>query len=227
MLRRAERAGYTALVVTLDTRILGWRERDLQHPYLPFLLGHGMANYFSDPVFCKRLAKPPDQDPMAAIRLWAELFSNPAITWESLAFLRRHTRLPILLKGILHRDDAQRAMDCGVEGLIVSNHGGRQVDGSISSLASLPGVLEVVRGKIPVLFDSGVRRGPDAIKAIALGAAAVLLGRLYAWGLAVAGEQGVRDVALNFIADLDTTLALSGYTSFRELTPDSLVREVS
>ena len=227
MLQRAERAGFTALVVTLDTRILGWRERDLQHPYLPFLLGHGMANYFSDPVFCKRLAKPPDEDPIAAIRLWAELFSNPALTWESLAFLRQHTRLPILLKGILHRGDAKRAVGCGVDGLIVSNHGGRQVDGSISSLEALPGVLDVVRDRIPVLFDSGVRRGADAFKAIALGAAAVLLGRLYAWGLAVAGEQGVRDVALNFIADLDMTLALSGYTSFRQLSPESLVREVS
>jgi isopentenyl diphosphate isomerase/L-lactate dehydrogenase-like FMN-dependent dehydrogenase len=224
MLERAERAGYTALVVTLDTRLLGWRERDLQHPYLPFLLGHGLANYFSDPVFRARLAQPPEKDPIAAIRLWGENFANPALTWESLAFLREHTRLPILLKGVLHRDDAQRAVDCGVDGLIVSNHGGRQVDGAIASLDALPRILDVVRGRFPVLLDSGIRRGADAFKAIALGATAVLLGRLYIWGLAAAGEQGVRDVVLNFLADLDLTLALAGYTSFRELTPEALER---
>ena len=223
MLQRAERAGYRALVVTLDTRILGWRERDLQHPYLPFILGQGLANYFSDPVFRGRLAQPPEQDPIAAIRLWGELFSNTALTWESLAFLRQHTQLPILLKGVLHRDDALRAIDCGVDGLIVSNHGGRQVDGAIASLDALSGVLDAVRGRFPVLLDSGIRRGADGFKAIALGATAILLGRLYTWGLAVAGEQGVRDVVLNFLADLDLTLALSGYTSFRELTPNALV----
>lgn len=227
MLQRAERTGYRALVVTLDTRLLGWRERDLQHPYLPFLAGEGLANYFSDPVFRARLAQPPEKDPIAAIRLWGELFSNTALTWESLAFLRQHTRLPIVLKGVLHRDDALRAVDCGVDGLIVSNHGGRQVDGAIASLDALPGVLDAVRGRFPVLLDSGIRRGADAFKAIALGATAVLLGRLYIWGLAVAGEEGVRDVVLNFLADLDLTLALSGYTCFRELTREALVREDS
>lgn len=225
MIERAERAGYRALMATLDTRILGWRERDLQHPYLPFLLGHGLANYFSDPVFRARLAQPPEKDPIAAIRLWGEMFSNPALTWESLSFLRQHTRLPILLKGVLHRDDAQRAIDCGMDGLIVSNHGGRQVDGAIASLDALPAILDVVRGRFPVLLDSGIRHGADAFKALALGATAVLLGRLYLWGLAAAGEQGVRDVVLNFLADLDLTLALSGYACFRELSPAALVRK--
>jgi lactate 2-monooxygenase len=225
MLGRAERAGFRALVVTLDTRLLGWRERDLQHPYLPFLAGEGLANYFSDPVFRARLAQPPEKDPIAAIRLWGELFSNTALTWESLAFLRQHTRLPIVLKGVLHRDDALRAVDCGVDGLIVSNHGGRQVDGAIASLDALPGVLDAVRGRFPVLLDSGIRRGADAFKAIALGATAVLLGRLYIWGLAVAGEQGVRDVVLNFLADLDITLGLCGCASVRELYPAMLARQ--
>lgn len=225
MLERAERAGFRALIVTLDTRLLGWRERDLQHPYLPFLLGHGLANYFSDPVFRAQLTQPPEKDPVAAIHLWGEIFSNPSLTWENLEFLRQHTRLPILLKGVLHRDDALRAMDCGVDGLVVSNHGGRQVDGALGSLDALPAVLDAVCGRFPVLFDSGIRRGADAFKAIALGAEAVLLGRLYIWGLAVAGEQGVRDVVLNFFADLDLTLALAGYTCFRELSPAALQHE--
>jgi lactate 2-monooxygenase len=223
-LRRAEASGFQALVVTLDIPILGWRERDLQYPYLPFLLGEGVANYFSDPVFRSRLAKPPEEDPISAIRLWGSVFANPALTWDDLKFLRQHTKLPILLKGILHREDATRALDFGVDGLIVSNHGGRQVDGAIAALDALPQVVEVVKGRAPVLFDSGIRRGADAVKALALGARAVLLGRLYIWGLAVAGEQGVREVVQNFLADLDITLGLCGCTSVRELCPAMLAR---
>ncbi len=217
MLRRAKRSGYSALVVTLDTAMLGWRERDLQHPYLPFLLGQGLANYFTDPVFRSRLSETPEAAPAAAIRLWASLFSNTALQWSDLEWLRGQTRLPILLKGILHSDDARRGLDCGVDGIIVSNHGGRQVDGAIAALDALPGVAGAIQQKIPVLFDSGIRYGADAIKALALGARAVLLGRLYLWGLAVAGEQGVRDVVQNFMADLDLTLGLSGYRSCGEL----------
>jgi lactate 2-monooxygenase len=223
-LRRAEAAGFRAVVVTLDIPILGWRERDLQHPYLPFLVGEGVANYFSDPVFRSRLARPPEEDPVPAIRQWSAVFANPALTWDDLPFLRRHTKLPILLKGILHRDDAARALDCGVDGVIVSNHGGRQVDGAIAALDALPGIVELVKGRVPILFDSGIRRGADAVKALALGAKAVLIGRLYIWGLAVAGEQGVRDVVLNFLADLDITLGLCGCTSLRELNPSVLAR---
>ena len=222
MLRRAEQAGYSAVVVTLDTAMLGWRERDLQHPHLPFLLGQGLANYFTDPVFRSRLSEPPEAGPAAAIRLWASLFSNTALTWGDLGWLRGQTRLPIVLKGILHPDDARRGLDCGVDGIVVSNHGGRQVDGAIAALDALPGVAAVIQGKIPVLFDSGIRYGSDAFKALALGARAVLLGRLYLWGLALAGEQGVRDVVQNFLAEFDLTLGLSGYRSCGELDGSGL-----
>ena len=222
LLARAERSGYSALVVTLDTSMLGWRERDLRHPHLPFLFGHGLANYFSDPVFRSRLAATPQADPHAAIRLWTGVFSNTALKWSDLVWLRTQTRMPILLKGILHADDARLALSHGVDGIIVSNHGGRQVDGAVGALDALPAIIAAIQQKIPVLFDSGIRYGSDAIKALALGARAVLLGRLYLWGLAIAGEQGVRDVLQNFLADLDLTLGLSGFRSIRELDPSVL-----
>ena len=222
-LRRAEDAGYSALVVTLDTFFLGWRERDLQHAYLPFNLGAGLANYFSDPVFRAMLPTPPEDDLAGAIRRFGTLYSNPTLTWESLTFLRKHTRLPILLKGILAPADALRAVEHGVDGIIVSNHGGRQIDGAVAALDALPRVVEAVAGRAVVLFDSGIRRGPDVIKALALGARAVLLGRPFCYGLAVGGEQGVRDVAANLLADIDLTLALMGCASLAELGRHSLV----
>jgi lactate 2-monooxygenase len=224
MLQRAEHAGYTALVVTLDTPMLAWRERDLQHAYLPFLLGQGLANYFSDPVFRGLLPQPPEQNPAAAIQLWGSLFSNTALTWGDIPFLRKYTRMPIILKGILYAEDAARALDAGADALIVSNHGGRQVDGAIAALDALPAVMREVKGRVPVLFDSGIRRGADVFKALALGAKAVLLGRLYMYGLAVAGEQGVREVLLNLLADFDLTLALSGYSSCAELDATALAK---
>jgi lactate 2-monooxygenase len=223
-LKRAEKSGYSALVATLDTSMLGWRECDLQHPYLPFLLGDGLANYFTDPVFCSRLQNSPQADPAAAIRLWASLYSNTALTWKDLAWLRRQTRLPIVLKGILHPEDARLALDHGADAIIVSNHGGRQVDGAVAALDALPPVADAIQGKIPILFDSGIRHGADAIKALALGAEAVLLGRLYLWGLAVAGEQGVRDVVQNFLADFDITMGLSGFRSGKELNASILAK---
>lgn len=223
MLQRAERAGYQALIVTLDTSLLAWRERDLEHRYLPFILGQGVGNYFSDPVFRALLPQPPEQNPAAAIQVWLGLFSNTALTWSDVPFLRQHTRLPIVLKGILHPDDAARALDAGVDGIIVSNHGGRQVDGAIASLDALPAIARVVNSRVPVLFDGGIRRGADIFKALALGARAVLLGRLYTWGLAVAGEEGVHETLLNLLADFDLTLALSGYTSCRDLDQSALV----
>jgi len=223
-LARAEQAGYTAVVVTLDTNLLSWRERDVQNAYLPFLLGEGIANYLSDPVFRASLAQPPEQDPQSAIFRFVQVFTNPTLTWNDLAFLRAHTRLPLILKGILHPDDARKALDAGMNGIVVSNHGGRQVDGAIASLDALPGVVEAVAGRVPILFDSGIRRGADVFKALALGAQAVLLGRPYMWGLTLAGESGVRDVLLNLLADLDLTLALSGYTSPAELNAATLTR---
>lgn len=225
LLERAERAGFGAIVVTVDTPLLSWRERDLAHRYSPFLLGHGLANYLGDPAFRASLERSPEEDPAGAIRRFAEVFGNAALTWRDLPFLRRHTRLPVLLKGILHPDDAGRALDAGVDGIVVSNHGGRQVDGAVASLDALPRVVERVGGRVPVLFDGGIRRGADAFKALALGAVAVLLGRLYAWGLAVAGEQGVRDVLLNFLADLDLTFGLSGCASVAEVDRSCLRRE--
>lgn len=223
-LGRAERAGYSAIVVTLDTPLLSWRERDIALAYLPFLLGEGIANYLSDPVFRASLPQPPEENPQAAIMRFVQVFSNPTLTWDDLKFLREHTRLPILLKGILHPDDARQALDAGAAGIIVSNHGGRQVDGAIPALDALPGVVAAIQGRAPVLFDSGIRRGADIFRAVALGASAVLLGRPYMWGLALGGEAGVRDVLLNTLADLDLTLALSGYTSCAQLTPAVLRR---
>src|SRR5258708_4091180 len=168
MLQRAERAGYKALVVTLDTSMLAWRERDLQHAYLPFILGQGLANYFSDPVFRALLPEPPERNPIPAIQLLGSLFSNTALTWGDIPFLRRHTRLPILLNVILHSAYAAHALDAGVDAIIVSNHGGRQVDGAVAALDALPSVVSEANGRIPVLFDSGIRRGADVFKALAL-----------------------------------------------------------
>ncbi len=217
LIRRAEAAGYEALVVTLDTTLLAWREQDLAHAYLPFLQGEGLANYFTDPVFRSRLDEPPEANPTAAILTFARVFSNPDLTWDDLAFLQENTRLPILLKGILHPDDARRAAEAGVAGVIVSNHGGRPVDGAIAALEELPAVVEAVGDRLTVLFDSGIRRAADVLKAMALGARAVLLGRPYACGLAVGGEAGVRFVLENLLAELDLALGLLGCRSWDEV----------
>jgi isopentenyl diphosphate isomerase/L-lactate dehydrogenase-like FMN-dependent dehydrogenase len=222
LVRRAETAGYTALVVTLDTWLLGWRPRDLQHAYLPFLQSVGIANYLADPVFREALDASPEEDPQAAVGHFVGVFSNPAVTWDDLAWLRSVTRLPILLKGILHPDDARRAREAGVDGVIVSNHGGRQVDGAIATLDALPGVADAVGDDLAVLLDSGVRSGADALKALALGAQAVLLGRPAMWGLALGGEEGVRRVLRAFLADFDLALALSGHRSPDGLGPHVL-----
>jgi lactate 2-monooxygenase len=223
MVHRAEKSDYSALVVTLDTVMLGWRERDLKRSFLPFLAGKGLANYLTDPAFRSKLAQPPESHPEGAIRLWTQLFSNNTLTWNDLAWLREQTKLPILLKGIQHPDDARRALDAGVQGVIVSNHGGRQVDGAIGSLDALPGIVTAAAGKVPVLFDSGIRHGSDALKALALGAKAVLLGRLYLWGLAVAGEQGVRETVLNFLADMDVTMGLCGIAACKNIDSSLVV----
>ncbi|GAA5066699.1 isopentenyl diphosphate isomerase/L-lactate dehydrogenase-like FMN-dependent dehydrogenase [Thermocatellispora tengchongensis] len=222
LLSRAEAAGYSALVVTLDTWMLAWRPRDLDHAYLPFLRGVGVANYFSDPAFRAGLARPPEEDVQAAVLRWADQFADPRKTWADLAFLREHWRGPIALKGILHPDDARRAVDAGMDGIVVSNHGGRQVDGSVGALDALPGVVAAVGDRAEVLLDSGVRTGADVVKALALGARAVLVGRPYAYGLALGGEDGVRHVLRCLLAELDLTLALSGQTTIAELNPGLL-----
>lgn len=217
LIDRAEAAGYGALVITLDAAFLGWRPRDLERAYLPFLHAEGLANYFADPVFRESLDVPPEDDVPAAVMRVAALFANPALTWEDLAFARERTTLPIYLKGILDPEDARRALGHGLDGVIVSNHGGRQVDGAIGSLDALPDVVASVDGRVPVLFDSGIRHGADVFKALALGARACMIGRPFALGLGVAGEAGVRDALLNLLAEFDLTMALSGCAAIGEI----------
>jgi isopentenyl diphosphate isomerase/L-lactate dehydrogenase-like FMN-dependent dehydrogenase len=224
---RAEQADYRAIVVTLDTWLLGWRPADLSDGFLPFLRGEGNCNYLQDPVFCAALPKPPEQDMATAVAYWAYQFSNPSVTWQDLAFLRECTKLPIVLKGIQSAEDAELAVEHGIEGVIVSNHGGRQVDGAIGALQALPGVVEAVGDRCEVLFDSGIRCGADALKALALGARAVCLGRPYVWGLALGGEQGVIDVLRAFLAELDLNMALSGHAGIDEVGRDTLAAQPS
>jgi isopentenyl diphosphate isomerase/L-lactate dehydrogenase-like FMN-dependent dehydrogenase len=263
---RAEAAGCDALVVTLDTTMLGWRPRDLDLGHLPFALGKGIAQYTSDPVFRRLVAEraaaaaaaaaagPAEPQPRptpaavraligmtrawpgsfrdnlrsplprAAVETFLGIYSRPSITWDDLAWLRARTRLPILLKGVLHPDDARRALDEGVDGVVVSTHGGRQVDRSVAALDALPEVVGAVAGRAPVLLDSGVRSGADVFTAVALGATAVLLGRPFAWGLALAGEEGVRQVVSDVLGEFDLTLGLTGHTAVDQLSPDVLRR---
>jgi isopentenyl diphosphate isomerase/L-lactate dehydrogenase-like FMN-dependent dehydrogenase len=222
ILDRARRAGYTVLVLTLDTWTLAWRPNDLDRSYLPFLRGVGTAIPFSDPVFRARLAKPPEEDLAAAVQQWVPTFTGTDKSWQRLPFLRSHWSGPIVLKGIQHVDDARRAVDAGMDGIIVSNHGGRQVDGAVAALDVLAPIAQAVGDRIEVLFDSGVRTGADVLKALALGARAVLLGRLFAYGLAHGGEPGVRHVLRSLLADLDLTLGLAGFRSTGELSADAL-----
>jgi lactate 2-monooxygenase len=217
LVRRAEAAGYTALVVTLDTLTLGWRPRDLRNAYLPFVTGEGCAQFFSDPVFRSRLDRPPEEDMLAAAVAMLATFPNLGLTWDDLAWLRGETRLPLLVKGVLTGEDAVRGRDCGVDGIVVSNHGGRQVDGAVAALDALVEVRDALGPEPVVLMDGGIRRGADVLKALALGADAVLLGRPYAYGLAVGGQEGVEAVIRHLIADTDLTLALVGGKQAREL----------
>jgi lactate 2-monooxygenase len=224
LVRRAEEAGYGALVVTVDNYVPGWKPRDLQHAYLPFLEGIGIAQFTSDPVFRAALEKTPEEDIGAAVGHYIGVFVNPGQTWDRLTFLRETTSLPILLKGILHPDDAREAVRRGVDGIIVSNHGGRQVDGAIAALDALAQIVDAVGDDLAILFDSGIRSGADVVKALALGADAVLLGRPYLWGLALEGRNGVETVLRMLLAELDLTLVLTGHMSLDELDRAALVR---
>jgi L-lactate dehydrogenase (cytochrome) len=219
---RAEAAGYGAIVVTVDTFIPGWKPRDLQQAWLPFLEGSGNANYFQDPVFRAGLERPPEEDMGAATGRYLGVLSNPALTWDDLAKLRELTSLPVLVKGIQHVDDAREAASRGIDGIVVSNHGGRQVDGALGSLDALGPVADAVGGELTILFDSGVRGGADVFKALALGADAVCLGRPYVWGLALDGQGGVETVLKMVLAELDLTMALCGLTGPDQLGPEAL-----
>jgi isopentenyl diphosphate isomerase/L-lactate dehydrogenase-like FMN-dependent dehydrogenase len=258
LVKRAEACGCEAIVLTVDTVLPGWRARDLNESYLPFLRGKGIAQYTSDPVFQRLLDRAAGANgrvtprptvalirtlieltraypggfleglrsgrPRDAVQHFTQVYSRPSLNWDDLPTLRERTNLPILLKGILHPDDAARAVDAGMDGIVVSNHGGRQVDGSIATLDALPAVADAVAGRVPIVIDSGVRSGADAFKALALGATAVSFGRPYVYGLAIAGEEGVREVLQNFVADFDLTMALSGHASVEEIGRDALVR---
>jgi lactate 2-monooxygenase len=257
LVQRAEASGYSAIVATLDTTMLGWRIRDLDQAFLPFLRGMGIAQYTSDPVFQRLLEEPEEaapgpgssltfqtilsifqlwsnypggfwknfgsKRPLQAVRKFINIYTNPALNWDDLAFLREHTKLPVILKGILHPDDGRKAVDYGVDGIIVSNHGGRQVDGSISTIEALPGVVAAVNGQLPVLLDSGVRGGSDMFKAIALGAKAVCVGRPYVYGLAIDGQRGVETVIQNMVADFELTMRLSGLKEVGAITKEALM----
>jgi lactate 2-monooxygenase len=221
---RAAAAGYGAIVITLDTLILGWRPRDLANAYLPFISGEGCAQFFSDPVFRERLQQAPEDDLLTAAATMLSTFPNLGLTWDDLAWLRELVDLPLLVKGVLTREDAVRARDAGVDGVIVSNHGGRQVDGAVAALDAYVEVREALGDEATVLVDGGVRTGADVLKAMALGADAVLVGRPYVYGLAVGGEQGAEAVIRQLLAETDITLALLGGRSARGLDGSFLSR---
>jgi isopentenyl diphosphate isomerase/L-lactate dehydrogenase-like FMN-dependent dehydrogenase len=222
--RRAEAAGYEALVVTVDNNALGWRERDVGDGYLPFLDGEGVANYFADEAFRDLLDEPPEEAELQAIRTFIDVFGDPSLTFDDLEWLCEFADLPVVVKGVLHPEDACEAVERGADAVVVSNHGGRQVDNAVPALDALPRVVSSLPDDVPVVFDSGVRRGSDALVTMALGADAVGLGRPYAYGLAVDGGDGVEAVLKNFLADLDLTLGLVGYDDVEALDTEAIVR---
>ncbi|MFG2226186.1 alpha-hydroxy-acid oxidizing protein [Streptomyces sp. NPDC048644] len=220
LVRRAELAGFQGIVVTLDTWVSGWRPRDLSTANFPMLRGHCLTNYTSDPVFRAGLPRTPEEDPQAAALRWTQLFGNP-LTWDDLPWLRSLTSLPLIVKGLCHPEDVRRAKDGGVDGIYCSNHGGRQANGGLPALDALPGVVEAADG-LPVLFDSGVRTGADVIKALAIGATAVGVGRPYAHGLAMGGTDGIVHVLRSLLAEADLIMAVDGYPTLADLTPSAL-----
>jgi lactate 2-monooxygenase len=217
LVRRAEAEEYGAIVVTLDTLVLGWRPRDLRNAYLPFREGEGIAQFTSDPVFTSRLPVPVEEDPLVAAGTMLAMFPNLGLRWDDLAWLRELTSLPLLVKGVLTAEDAQRAFAAGVDGVVVSNHGGRQVDGAVAALDALVEVRAAAGPDAVVLVDGGIRSGADVVKAMALGANAVLVGRPYVYALAVGGEPAVAAFLQQLAAETDLTLALMGGRSITEL----------
>ena len=222
LVQRAEVAGFKGIVVTLDTWVPGWRPRDLATSNFPQLRGKCLANYTSDPVFRAGLPQPPEGNPQATVLRWVSLFGNP-LTWDDLPWLRSLTTLPLIVKGICHPDDVRRAKDGGVDGIYCSNHGGRQANGGLPAIDCLPGVVEAADG-LPVLFDSGIRNGADIVKALALGATAVGVGRPYAYGLALGGADGIVHVLRALLAEADLIMGVDGYPTLADLTPDALRR---
>lgn len=223
-LRRARAAGYTNLVITLDTTLLGWRPLDLDRGYSPFLENKGIANYTSDPVFQRRLVAPADVAPLPAGIQFAGVFQNPGLSWDQLPLIRANWDGPILLKGIQSPRDARMALEQKIDGIVVSNHGGRQVDGAIASLDALRPIVKAVGKDMPVLFDSGIRTGRDAFKALALGADAVLVGRPYIYGLALDGQTGARIVMRRLVNELRAEVRKAGHKSHKKLSRSSLTR---
>jgi isopentenyl-diphosphate delta-isomerase len=224
-LNRAEDAGYDAIVVTVDAPTLGWRERLIERGYYPFLDGEGVANYFSDPEFRSQLDEPPEEDPQAAVDHFLDIFGDSSLTWDDLEFVFENTDLPVLIKGVLHPEDARLAVEHGADGVGVSTHGGRQVDGSITAIEALPDIVDEVGDEATITFDSGIRRGSDMYKALALGADACLIGRPFIYGLALGGQPGVHHVLENLIADFDLTMGLAGRDSVSEVNRNSLRHE--
>lgn len=221
MIKRAEEAGYEAIVLTVDTVMLGWREEDIRNQFSPLKRGFAKGNYASDPVFMAAL---PDHEEETIINSIIENIYHPSLNWDNIAELKERTSLPILIKGILHPDDAKLAIEKGIDGIIVSNHGGRQLDGVIASIDALPSIVDAVAGRIPVLFDSGIRRGSDAVKALALGATAVCIGRPFLWGLASGGQVGVERVLENFLQETKVSISLSGVRNLNELHKLKIVK---
>ncbi|MEV6218193.1 alpha-hydroxy-acid oxidizing protein [Nocardia sp. NPDC051833] len=224
LLQRAERAGYKAIVVTLDTWVTGWRPRDLNTANFPQLRGWCLANYFSDERFRAMLGRAPESDPAGAIHLWSRIFGK-SVSWDDLTWMRESTSLPIVVKGVCRSDDVRRAIDAGADGIYCSNHGGRQADGGLPALDALPEVVAAARG-LPVLFDSGVRNGTDVVKALALGATAVGLGRSYVYAAAAGGEDGLVHHLRSVLAEADLLMAVDGYPTIADLTLDAIRRVV-
>jgi len=251
-IRRAEAIQCSALVVTLDTTMLGWRIRDLNLGFSPFLHGKGIAQYYSDPVF-KELPDPTDtvtlkppltlsliksiislnhripggfwnnlqsKRAMKTVRKFTSIFNNPGMNWDDIARIREWTKLPVYLKGIVRPDDAIKALNAGVDGIIISNHGGRQIDGAVSTVECLPSILNVVSDRMEVWLDSGIRTGSDVFKCMALGATGVMIGRPYAYALACGGISGVKDCIYNIIAELELIMALSGCRNLSDIKSD-------